>query len=253
MSSMSGKAVLITGGTSGIGLATARLFLEQGAGVAIVGRDREKGEKAVKELSSYGKACYIEADVAKVTDCQKAVAQTCKTMGRLDIVVNCAGAYQEKAIEEVTEADYAAIMDVNVKGTYFIAKFAVPELKKGKGGAIVNVSSDAGLQGNWLCTAYCAAKGAVNTFTKALALELAPYGIRVNAVCPGDIHTPLLDKQLAQVADRERTLRDMAGIYPLGRLGTPAEVAQVILFLASPQAAFVTGALWSVDGGLTAC
>lgn len=253
MSSMRGKAVLITGGTSGIGLATARLFLEQGAEVAIVGRDREKGGKAVQELSSGGKVCYIEADVAQVTECQRAVTETCSRLGRLDIVVNCAGAYQEKAIEEVTEADYAAIMDVNVKGTYFIAKFAVPELKKGKGGAIVNVSSDAGLQGNWLCTAYCAAKGAVNTFTKALALELAPYGIRVNAVCPGDIHTPLLEKQLEQAENRERTLRDMAGIYPLGRLGTSDEVAQVILFLASPQAAFVTGSLWSVDGGLTAC
>ena len=132
-----------------------------------------------------------------------------------------------------------------------MAKYAVPELKK-QGVCIVNVSSDAGLQGNYLCSAYCASKGAVTMFTKALALELAPWKVRVNCICPGDIATPLTEKQLQEAPDRQEALREMSSVYPLGRIGTAEEAAAVIVFLASDQAAFVTGAAWSVDGGITA-
>lgn len=248
-----GKTVLITGGTSGIGLATANLFLEQGAQVALVGRNETRGREALAALGGFARrAGYIQADITKVEECRKCVEETVRQFGGISVVVNCAGVYMEKAIDDVTEDEYEEVMNVNVKGTYFVCKFAAPELKKAGQGAIVNVSSDAGLQGNWLCTAYCAAKGAINTFTKALALELAPYGVRVNAVCPGDVHTPMLDRQLALTADRESAIKDMAGIYPLGRMALPEEVARVICFLASDQASFVTGALWPVDGGLTA-
>ena len=131
-----------------------------------------------------------------------------------------------------------------------MAKAAVPALKSSRG-AIVNVSSDAGINGNVNCTAYCAAKGAVTLFTKALALEMAPYGVRVNCVCPGDIATPMLERQLAATNDPLRYRQEMESVYPMGRIGTPEEVAGVILFLASDAASFVTGAAWSVDGGLT--
>ena len=237
------KVVLITGGTSGIGLSTAELFLQNDAKVAVVGRERERGEKALERMKSYkSNVLYVAGDIQKVFDCEMIVRKTVEQFGRLDIVVNSAGSYLEKSIT-----------DVSVKGTYFMAKFAVPELKKHQTGAIVNVSSDAGINGNILCTAYCAAKGAINTFTKALALELAPYNIRVNCVCPGDIHTPLLERQLAAAGDREQMLSEMQSIYPLGRIGYPEEVAKVICFLASDNTSFVTGALWTVDGGLTAC
>jgi NAD(P)-dependent dehydrogenase (short-subunit alcohol dehydrogenase family) len=248
------KVVLITGGTSGIGLAAAEIFLKKGACVALVGRHSDKGMTALAHLAEYGdKVRYVEGNVTKCKDCQSIIRQAVEHFGRLDVVVNSAGIYLEKAISDMTEDDYEWVMDTNIKGTYFMAKFAVPALRKAGAGAIINVSSDAGTNGNLLCSTYCASKGAVNTFTKALALELAPYSIRVNAVCPGDIHTPLLDEQLKDSGNVENDLKEMASIYPLGRIGKPEEVANVIAFLASDKASFVTGALWAIDGGLTSC
>lgn len=248
----SGKTVLITGGTSGIGLAAARLFLASGAWVAILGRDVEKGTAAVMELSS---SCnrtptYFCGDVTQVGDCERLLREVTERFGQLDVLVNSAGEYLEKSIDDMSEAEFDRIMTVNLKGTYFMAKAAVPALKVSRG-AIVNVSSDAGLNGNVNCTAYCAAKGGVTLFTKALALELAPYGVRVNCVCPGDIATPLLDRQVSAAPNPEQYRREMESVYPLGRIGKPEEVAGVILFLASDAASFVTGAAWAVDGGLT--
>ena len=246
-----GKTVLITGGTSGIGLAAARLFLASGAWVAIMGRDSEKGAVAVSELSKVGQTpVYICGDVTQVGDCERILREVTERFGRLDVLVNSAGEYLEKSIEDMSEAEFDRIMAVNLKGTYFMAKAAVPALKVTRG-AVVNVSSDAGLNGNVNCTAYCAAKGGVTLFTKALALELAPHGVRVNCVCPGDIATPLLDRQVAAAVNPQEYRREMESIYPLGRIGTPEEVAGVILFLASEAASFVTGAAWAVDGGLT--
>ena len=251
---MQGKVVLITGGTSGIGLKAAELFLEKGAAVAINGRDESRGLNALKMLQEKvpdSKAIFIGGDVAKVSDCKRITATVVEKLGEPDVLVNSAGIYCEKALEDMTEAAYQEIMDVNVKGTYFMSQAMVPFLKKKSGRSIVNISSDAGLQGNYLCTAYCAAKGAVTLFTKALALEMAPYGVRVNCVCPGDIMTPLTEKQLASAPGREEALKEMASVYPLGRIGTDYEAASVVVFLASEAAGFVTGAAWSVDGGIT--
>ncbi|MEN6411604.1 MAG: SDR family NAD(P)-dependent oxidoreductase [Veillonellales bacterium] len=247
------KVALITGGTSGIGLATARLLLQGGARVALIGSQKSKGRQALAELAEFGEqATYIQGDISRVTACRQAVDKTVEHYGKLDIVVNSAGIYLEKAITEVTPEEYERIMDVNVKGTYFICQAAVPALRKTQG-SIINVSSDAGLNGNILCSAYCAAKGAVTIFTKALALELARYNVRVNCVCPGDIDTPLLKQQLAMAPNRDACLKEMASVYPLGRIGRPEEIATVICFLASPAASFVTGSAWPVDGGLTSC
>ena len=249
-----GKVALITGGTSGIGLSTANFLLAAGAKVALIGRQTAKGEGALAQLAEYGEqVCFIKGDISKTVDCQKVVEQTVAKMGRLDIVINSAGTYMEKAISEVTEEEFDNMMNVNVKGTYFICKYALPHLRQAGGGSIVNISSDAGINGNCLCTTYCAAKGAVTVFTKALALESIHDGIRANCVCPGDVDTPMVKEQLRNVSNPEEYLRDMASIYPIGRIAKPEEIAKVICFLASDHASFVNGAVWTVDGGLTAC
>ena len=246
------KAVLITGGTSGIGLAAAELFLQAGWQVAVMGRDAGKGREALAYLGkTAGKAVYWQGDVSNTEDCRRVVTETARQFGRLDALINSAGIYFERAIEDVDEAAFDRMLSVNLKGTYFMTKYAVSIMKKQGSGCIVNVSSDAGLQGNMLCSTYCASKGAVNMFTKAMALELGPFGIRINAVCPGDVLTPLTEAQLAQYPDREQALGEMGSIYPLGRIASPAEVASVIKFLCSREAGFVNGALWSIDGGLT--
>jgi len=246
-----GRVVLITGGTSGIGLAAARMFLEAGATVVLMGRNANRGSAAVKELSVRGAApTFFCGNVTKVGDCERIIREVVEKLGRLDVLVNSAGEYLEKSIAEMVEAEFDRIMDVNAKGTYFMSKAAAASLKI-SAGSIVNVSSDAGLNGNVNCTAYCAAKGAVTLFTKALALEMAPHGVRVNCVCPGDVATPMLDRQIAAAPNPGEFRREMESVYPMGRIGTPEEVAGVILFLASDAASFVTGAAWPVDGGLT--
>lgn len=252
---MDKKTVLITGGTSGIGLATAIRFAGKGYNVVLLGRNADRGLRAVKTVMERigGASCnYIPCDVRKIDDCKNAVEKATELYGSIDVLVNSAGVYFERAIEDMGEDDFALIMDINVKGTYFMTQQAVSAMKKQGSGVIVNVSSDAGIHGNMLCSAYCASKGAVNLFTKAMALELAPWNIRVNSVCPGDVMTPLTEKQLEQYPDREAALKEMSSVYPLGKIGTPEEIAGVIEFLCSADAAFVNGAIWSVDGGITA-
>lgn len=249
-----GQVVLISGGTSGIGKRSAELFAAGGYQVAILGRDAIKGQQVAESLQqSYPqtKILYIQGDVSKVEDCAKAVAQTVQWGGSLDVLINSAGRYFEKALEDVTEEDFDAMVGINLKGTVFMTKYAVLQMKKQGTGNIVNISSDAGIHGNMLCSSYCASKGGVNMFTKAMALELGPYGIRINAVCPGDVLTPLTEAQLKQYPDRQVALQEMASVYPLGRIATVDEVAEIVYFLAGSKASFVNGALWSVDGGLT--
>ena len=249
-----GKTVLITGGTSGIGRKTAEVFLQNGWQAAILGRDRSKGKQVVAAFANaypQARVLYVAGDVSNTDDCAKAVEQAVRWGGSLDVLINSAGQYFEKALEDVTEDDFDAMLGINLKGTVFMTKYAAAQMKKQGFGSIVNVSSDAGLHGNMLCSTYCASKGGVNMFTKAMALELGAYGIRINAVCPGDVLTPLTEAQLAQYPDRQQALQAMASVYPLGRIAAPKEIADVIYFLAGEQASFVNGALWSVDGGIT--
>jgi NAD(P)-dependent dehydrogenase (short-subunit alcohol dehydrogenase family) len=249
-----GKVAVITGGTSGIGLETGRQLLSQGAKVALIGRQAEKGLRALQELAAYGdQVSFIQGDISKVQQCQEVINRTIAQFGSLNIVVNSAGIYMEKTIDEVTEDEFDNMMNINIKGTYFICKSALPYLRQSGGGAIINVSSDAGINGNCLCTTYCSSKGAVTTFTKALALESIHYGVRANCVCPGDVDTPMLQQQLIGAENPQEYLRDMAAMYPVGRIAQSHEIASVICFLASDKASFVNGAVWTVDGGLTAC
>lgn len=247
--------VLITGGTSGIGLAAAELFLNAGAKVALVGRNQQRGQRAVVELLQKcpaAQVCFIAGDVSNVAECQRVTEVMLRWAGGVDVLVNSAGIFWERAIEDVTEDAFIEMMDINVKGTYFMCKAVSQLMREQRSGSIVNVASDAGLHGNYLCTAYCASKGAVVAFTKALALEMGPYNVRVNAVCPGDILTPMTESQLKAFDDREEGIRELGSIYPLQRIGTDKEAAEVIVFLGSEKAGFVTGAAWTVDGGLTA-
>lgn len=240
------QTAIITGGTSGIGLATTKIFLAHGFNCVLVGRSRERFDKIRAELT--GNFEFVSADVRSVSDCDKIIQRTVKLFGGVDVLVNCAGIYHEGAITSVDEKIFDDIISTNVKGTFFVTRAAVDELIKSRG-SVVNVASDAGIRGNYFCAAYSASKGAVVAFTKSLALELASFPVRVNCVAPADIWTPLTQRQLKLSGG---TVDELAKIYPLGRIGTADEVAASIYFLASDAASFITGAILSVDGGLTA-
>ena len=236
---------IITGGTSGIGLATAKIFLSKDFNCVLVGRSSARFEKIKSELG--GRVEFISADVRKVEDCEKIISRTVELFGGVNVLINSAGIYHEGAITSTDEKIFDDIFSTNVKGTFFTTRAAVNELIKSRG-AIVNVASDAGLKGNYFCAAYSASKGAIVAFTKSLALELASFPVRVNCVAPGDILTPLTLNQLKISGE---TIDELAKFYPFGRIGTAEEVAQAIYFLASESASFITGAVLSVDGGLT--
>ena len=215
-----GLCVAISGGTSGIGLAAALRFLVDGARVYILGRSEERGAQALRYLEEQtGKqAVYISCDVTKQAECKAAVAKIAEQETRpdwqLDILVNSAGFYREQRLEQLTEADFDAMMNVNVKGMMFLTQAALPYLRSKS--SVVNIASDAAVSGNYGCALYCATKGAVVAFTRALALDLAP-SVRVNCVCPADVDTPLLAQQLAD-ANGGYTLADVASAYPLQRI-----------------------------------
>lgn len=250
-----GRVALITGAASGIGLATAERLARDGVRIALADIDEPGLERATAGLGGDGRASGIVADVRSVADCQRAVAEAVGRFGRLDVLVNCAGVWIEGPTEAMTEADWDRVVGVNLKGTFFMCRHAIPSLEA-SGGCIVNVSSDAGLWGNKEAAIYCASKGGVTVLTKALAVELAPRGVRVNAVCPGDVDSPMIRYQAETFGggDPEGYLASLLAAYPQrpARFIRPAEVAELIAFLASDRAAPITGAAISIDFGLTA-
>jgi NAD(P)-dependent dehydrogenase (short-subunit alcohol dehydrogenase family) len=198
----------------------------------------------------------LPADLRDVAACRAVVADTVAVTGGLDCLVNAAGVWTEGPAEETEESDFDRVLGINLKGLYFVTAAAIPVLAE-SGGCVVNISSDAGVQGNAGAAVYCASKGAVSILTKALALELAPRGVRVNAVCPGDVDTPMLRYQAETFGsdDPEGYVRDLLAQYPQGdraRFVRPDEVAELVWFLAQPAAAPVTGANLSIDFGLSA-
>lgn len=237
------KIALISGGTSGIGLAAAQCLSRDGWTTVLLGRDSARGKAAERQISG---SHFIACDVTDSEACRRAAAGAA-ALGEIRAVVTSAGMYTEGLLENTTDEDIGASFRVNVYGTMYLVRAAVPYMKS-YGGSIVAVASDAALQGNVQCSVYGAAKGAVVGFIRSVALELSTYGIRANCVCPGDIQTPLLTRQMAAYGGSEE---EMAAQYPLRRIGEPQEVGEAIAFLISSKASFITGTALPVDGGLT--
>ncbi len=250
MEILKNKVALITGGASGIGRATAMLFAQESAMVAVVDIDQKLGEAVVAEIESTGgQAIFIHCDVAKAADCQRAIEQTAATFGGLDILFNNAGIARRTNVLTITEAEWDLVMAVNVKSIFLMSKFAIPYMEKRGSGAIVNTSSGWGLKGGGNAVSYCASKGAVTNMTRAMAIDHGPQNIRVNAVCPGDTDTPMLRSEAEQLGQPENEFMDEAADRPLGRYAQPIEIAQAVLYLASDASSYVTGAALVVDGG----
>jgi NAD(P)-dependent dehydrogenase (short-subunit alcohol dehydrogenase family) len=250
MKRLDGKVALITGGGSGIGAACARVFAQEGAAVVVTGRRQHALEQVVGELVASGcRALAVAGSVADEAHARTAVGQSVSTFGRLDILVNNAGvgAFGHR-LHETDEETWEQMLAVNLTGAYRMIKAAVPEMIKAGGGAIINVSSIAALVGIPLTAAYSAAKGGLDALTRCVAVEYAPYRIRCNAVCPGLVNTPMAEGLLKDAQRFEQVI----AAYPLGRPGTPEEVAQLILYLASEDSAWMTGAIIPLDGGMTA-
>lgn len=250
------KRVLITGGTSGIGLATAEAFLKKGATVCISGRSEESLARAAGTLEQDADMIFgLPADVSERSNCEDLINDAVEIMGGIDILVNSAGVWLEGPAEEVTDDEWNMVIDTNLKGSFFMCRYAIPFLEESSG-CIINVSSDSGLVGNDLSAVYCASKGGVTLMTKSLAIELARKNIRVNAVCPGDVATPMLDAAMKDSGMKEGDyINELLDAYPErpGRRFTkPEEVARSILFLSSGEVEAITGACLSIDFGLTA-
>ena len=246
------KVVLVSGGASGIGAETARLVLREGAKVVLADRDEAKGRSVAAEL---GKAAhFVPLDVTQEPAWQKAVATAVETYGGLHGLLNAAGVGVRNSIEDCSLEEYRRVNDINSLGTFLGCKTAVPAMKKSGGGSIVNISSVLGLRGASYAMAYSASKGAVRSLTKNVALHCAQlkYNIRCNSVHPGYIDTPMIAPRLAQTIDNMTGRQWLEDLHPLGRLGRPEEVANMILFLLSDESSFSTGSEFVCDGGLTA-
>ena len=250
MDILKNKVALITGGASGIGRATAILFAREGAAVAIVDINAEQGKSALSEIKAAGgRAVFISCDVTRSEQCQQAVAQTVAAFGGLDILFNNAGIIRRADVLTTTEAEWDRVMDVNVKSIFLMSKYAIPQIEKRGGGAIINTSSCWGLKGGGNAVSYCASKGAVTNMTRAMAIDHGGQNIRVNAVCPGDTDTPMLRNEAKQLAQPEKEFLADAASRPLGRYARPEEIAAAVLFLAGEASSYVTGAALVVDGG----
>ncbi|HEY5905462.1 MAG TPA: SDR family NAD(P)-dependent oxidoreductase [Actinomycetota bacterium] len=251
MGRLDGKVALVTGGTSGIGRATAAMFAHEGAVVALTGRDEGRGAMVVGEIDAAGgRGEFVRADVRSAEDCERSVARTIEAFGRLDVLFNNAGVYVANDVLGCDEDEWDLQVDTSLKGAFLMSRAALPHMIAQASGSIVNCSSGWGLVGGVKGAAYCAAKGGLVLLTKAMALDHGPQGIRVNAVCPGDTETPMEheDARNQGLSWPEYVAFASEG-RAIPRMGEPDEVARAVVFLASDESSYITGAALPVDGG----
>lgn len=252
---LEGKVAVVTGGGSGIGRAAAVLFAAEGGSVAVLDRVGEAAQETVDEiLAADGAALAVTADIVNSDEVRAAFDRVSAELGSVNVLYNNAGVNSSGSVVTSTEQDWDRCMAVNAKGTYICSAAAARMMAGNGGGSIVNQGSVAALVGVANFAAYCASKGAVVALTRSMAVDLAPDGIRVNVICPGTVYTPLMRPMLTARGggDEEKGLAMTVAKYPLGRLGTPEDIARVALFLASDESAFMTGSVVTPDGGMTA-
>lgn len=253
--SVAGLRFVITGSSAGIGAGTARLAASRGASVVVSDVNDSAGEALVEEiLAAGGKAIYQHCDVTEESQVEALMAAAAEAHGGIDILHNNAGIHEsmisgDLALESMSRETFDRVMAVNVTGAWLCAKYALPYLRESDSASIINAASTSSLSGYPQCEAYGASKGAVMQMTKMLAVDLANQGIRVNCYCPGSIHTEMVDKYLAAAPDPEAILNTMTQTHLIPRMGKPADVAELVCFLASPASSFVNGAVWTIDGG----
>jgi NAD(P)-dependent dehydrogenase (short-subunit alcohol dehydrogenase family) len=247
---LSGKVALITGGASGIGRATALLFAREGAAVALADVSSQAGAAVADEITGGGgRAIFEYADVTRAEDCRRLVERTMREFRRIDVLFNNAGIIRRATMLELSEEDWDRVMAVNVKSVFLLSREVIPHMQKAGSGQIINMASGWGIAGGAKAAVYCASKGAVVLLTKAMAIDHGPQKIRVNCICPGDTDTGMLRAEAQQLGEESGRFLADAAKRPLGRIGTPDEIAQAVLYLASDASSFVTGTALVVDGG----
>jgi len=247
------KVILITGGASGIGKAMARLFCLEGGTVLIADINEFAGKAAAEDLKGKGHSVhFFQCDLSKKESIRRLVDSVEPEYSRLDVLCNNAGVELDAPFEETKESDWDRLFEVNVKGMFLLSQFSLPLLRKGKDPAVVNTGSISGLVGWPASTAYCSSKGAVVMLTKQMAVDLAKDGIRVNCICPGTTNTAMIDRLIGGAENREQLEAEIKRMHLLGRFAAPKEIAAAVIFLASEEASFITGAILPVDGGYTA-
>lgn len=248
---LSGKIAVVTGAASGIGKATAELLAEQGAQVMLLDINEELGRTTEDEFIARGlKTVFWKCNVISEADCLQTAAGIEERFGRIDILFNNAGVIRRKTVVELDESEWDLVLDVSLKGVFLLSKHVIPVMARNGGGSIINTGSGWGIKGGDKAAAYCAAKAGVVNLTRAMAIDHGPDNIRVNCVCPGDTDTPLLREEARQLQkDETAFLKSSASGRPLERLGTPRDIANTVLFLASDMSAWVTGSAIVVDGG----
>jgi len=253
MKSFNDMVVLITGGGSGIGKAACILFAEAGAKVGVLDIDCDAGSKVVDIIKNKKRnSFFMKVDVSKSSEVEKVVKRIVSDYKRIDVLFNNAGIELGKPIHETAEEEWDRVMDVNIKGMFLMSKYVLPVMMDQRFGVIVNTSSISGLLGWPNYGAYCTSKGAVIQFTRQMAVDYAKWGIRVNCICPGTTKTPMVERLFSLESEPQEARKEIETMHPMGRFAEPEEIAQAVLFLASDEASFITGAVLPVDGGYTA-